>query len=585
VNKLALQRRVFSFLFLAASLLASCRDELEHQRDVTFPAIVIEGGTLIDGTGAPPTPDNTVIIEGDRIKSISQKGSVTYPKNARVINAQGKFILPGLIDLHTHTRNWTGPLFLMHGITSVIDTANMPEWIFAQAAGIAKGRIIGPRLFPVGEALGPSGEGPGIPDPRFAMENAEQVRKVAQEMVTMGAVAFKVNHLITVDMLQAVVEVAQQAGIPVTGHLGQIDARQAALNGINGLQHATGVAFATIKDPGKLKQLKERYPVPGYSPVEYYMEPENYDALIALFIDRDVTLIPTLNHYIGKKASERRDIYYQEDKIFLQKLNPKYFPMGAVEITYTPEPYSFQRLPADDVTNYMKKLQVGWNKLCDFVGRFKRAGGEVLAGSDDGAIGIPGKGLHREMELLVSCGLTPMEAIMAATKNAAEFMHQEGRLGTIETGKLADMVLLEKNPLEDIRNIQTISLVIKDGKVIDPTSIDLNYKNPLPVPIVARASVLPTIDFIPRIQSIDPYAASEDAASFNLIIHGSNFFDSSIARFDTVDLRTKFVSTTSLEAEVPVELLKTPGTYAVTVTNPGSGGGPSNIAYFMVKFR
>jgi hypothetical protein len=229
-------------------------------------------------------------------------------------------------------------------------------------------------------------------------------------------------------------------------------------------------------------------------------------------------------------------------------------------------------------------MEVGWNKLADFVMRFNKAGGTVLAGSDDGNVGLPGKGLHRELEILVkTCGFSPAEAIAAATTQAARFLRHE-ELGAIQEGKIADIVVLNADPLQDITNTQAISTVLQDGRIID-TTVAARYPNPLPLPAWAGSGPIPVADFIPRIAWIEPTSTYEGSGDISVTIKGRNFAPVSSVRLDVSDLQTRYIDPTRLEALVPASLLSTPGSYALTVTNPGSGGGPSNIADFMVRFK
>jgi hypothetical protein len=385
-------------------------------------------------------------------------------------------------------------------------------------------------------------------------------------------------------MLRAVADVAHEAGITVSGHLGLIDAREAANNGIDGLQHATGVALATIKDSSKIRRIREAYSNIGYSPVEFYMEPEHFDELIDDLLEHQVAIIPTLYHYIGKKVCPRKREYFEEDQAFLRSLDPQFFPHEAVHITYRDEPYEFQTLPLNDRDSYMDKMEVGWKKLAEFVARFKKQGGTVLAGSDDGNVGLPGKGLHREVEILVNtCGFTPTQAIAAATIEAARFLRHE-ELGSIRNDNLADLIVLNANPLEKITNTQTISAVIQDGRIIE-AKVASRYANPLPLPASAGSGPIPIVDFIPRISWIQPTYTYEGSSDVSVTITGKNFAPVSSARFDVTDLRTKYVDASHVEITIPAPLLAVPGSYPLTVTNPGSGGGPSNIADFLVRFR
>jgi hypothetical protein len=214
-----------------------------------------------------------------------------------------------------------------------------------------------------------------------------------------------------------------------------------------------------------------------------------------------------------------------------------------------------------------------------------QAGGKVVTGPDSagtsGPSNIPGLAMHIEMEALVDAGLTPMQAILASTKWSAELLHKDQELGTVEPGKLADLILIEGDPLADIRNTRNIRAVILDGKVVD-TTINPNFRSPLPRPVVAGD---PLEYMGPAVTAIAPKIARQGDAAVAIELTGEKFTSQSFVRFDTTDLPTRFVSPTRLSATVSADLLRSVGSYAVTVVNPGSGGGTSNVAYFVVNFR
>src|SRR4030095_14869935 len=180
---------------------------------------VIEGGTLIDGTGGPPVENAVVVIRGNRIIAICKKGTVSVPKDARIITASQKFILPGLIDLHVHYAEWHGELHLIHGVTTVKDTGNPVEWLEALSSAISAGRVVGPRLFYTGNSL--TSPKP-IRDHHIGLESPEMGRLAVRILQKHGAVAIKVHQQITPELLRAVADEAHRLGLPVTGHLRRI---------------------------------------------------------------------------------------------------------------------------------------------------------------------------------------------------------------------------------------------------------------------------------------------------------------------------------------------------------------------------
>ncbi|HSE99120.1 MAG TPA: hypothetical protein VLD57_12700, partial [Blastocatellia bacterium] len=172
-------------------------------------AIVIEGGTLIDGTGGRAVENAVILVRGNRIAVVGKKGNVPYPAGARVIRADGKFILPGLIDAHVHYHEWQGELHLAHGVTTVKDTGNPVEWLEELSRAISDGRTSGPRLFYTGNSLTspPAGK-----DHHIGLESAEMGRRAINILKRHGSVAGKVHQQITPELLRAVTDEAHKHG-------------------------------------------------------------------------------------------------------------------------------------------------------------------------------------------------------------------------------------------------------------------------------------------------------------------------------------------------------------------------------------
>jgi len=220
-------------------------------------------------------------------------------------------------------------------------------------------------------------------------------------------------------------------------------------------------------------------------------------------------------------------------------------------------------------------------KVRAFIKKYAQAGGKFVAGSDSGTEDVPGLWTHYEMQSLVDAGLTPMQAILSATKWPAELFHLEKELGTIEVGKKGDVIVIAGDPLANITATRNILWVVKDGQVVD-TTYDPNFKNPLPrTANVDEAGP----EEGPAISTLTPIQARQGDPDVTFRIGGRDFTPRSVVRFDTTNLNTQFVSGSELTATIPRRLLQTPGTYALTVVNPGSGGGASNVVYFLVDFR
>lgn len=568
---------------------------------------VIEGGTLIDGTGRAPVQDAVVVINGDRIADVSQKGKIQYPPGSKVIQAGGKFILPGLFDLHVHYYGWMGPLFLRYGVTSILDY-NLDEWSLAQKEGIDKGQIVGPRFF-----FGSLGAGAGFaalaPDQPWSIPpgnrafpserggkigerlTTEEVRQRVRTAIREGALAIgEVGVTITEpEVLKAIADEAHKANVPVGGHL-SVSAKDAVLAGVDSILHLAGVSMSTMDFDQKVQQWRAvdpRFDVtdPRYMRVVdprfvmsfAFADPAKIDDLIQLMIQRGtqiepdvITISPIINDRGRAYERDVQDLISQPDITYIPEDNVK------MALEYTQGLYrSRQKMSSQD----LQLMERGYRNIQSFIKKFAGKGGTVLAGADTHADVLPGLGLQYELQLLVDAGVSPMGAIQAATKNAAEWLHQQDRLGTVEKGKIADLVVVAADPLADIINTRKIEMVLKDGKLIDRTQAP--PANPIPQPPRGEGHANP----VPKILGMSPASAIEGNQDLVLTLKGDFFVDESAIEFDNVSLQTTYVNTRELKAKIPPYLLNRPGTFTVKVFNPKPFGGTSNEAFFIVKFK
>lgn len=433
--------------------------------------IALVGGTLIDGNGGAPIRDAVVLIKGNRIIKAGSK--ITYPKTARVIDTSGKFILPGLIDLHVHYNDWMGELFLAHGITTVKDLGNDTEWIAKVSSQVEEGRVRGPRIFFVGDGL--DAPPASIEHHHVALDNPLMAQRAVTLLHDKGASGIKVREKITPELLRAITERAHQLGIPVTGHLRRTDAREAALAGIDGLEHATGILQALGKRPrGSEAGQNEMQAFVADLKAFSQIDESEADKLVTFLAKKKVALLPTMSIF-WRMGSERRDDFAREDAEYAKMPALAYVPGDMRKIWETS---AFFNLKDPD----LGQVKAGYKKLQALLMNHYKAGGKVLPASDT-SISVPGLSLHRELLMLIDAGFTPMQAITSATRENAQFLGRGKDLGTISAGKLADIIVVNADPLNDIRNARALDLVIKDGQVIDTTyHADYSIPNPRPAP-------------------------------------------------------------------------------------------------------
>jgi imidazolonepropionase-like amidohydrolase len=431
--------------------------------------LALTGGTLIDGNGGPPIPNAVVLIKGNKIVAAGRQ--LKYPKAARVVDTSGKYILPGFIDLHVHYTEWMGELFLAHGVTTVKDLGNDVDWISKVSREVDEGKFRGPRIFFVGD---------GLDAPPASQEHhhvALEDPKMAQAAVTIlksrGASGIKVREKITPDLLRAITDKAHQLGMVVTGHLRQTDAREAALAGIDGLEHATGILQALGKssrtiDPSQNELKRFVEDLKAFS----QLDDAKVDDLLAVLWHKKVALIPTMSIF-WRMGSERRDEFAREDAEYAKLEALTYVPKEMRGIWATS---AFYNLEPGDLT----AVKAGYRKMRQLLLTYSKMGGRVLCGSDT-SISVPGLSLQREMLMLIDSGFTPMQAITSATKSNAQFLGKSSELGTVAAGKLADLVVLDADPLQEIRNVRRVKMVIKDGQIVD-TTYHADYSIPTPRP-------------------------------------------------------------------------------------------------------
>ena len=447
---------------------------------VDAPCTVLSGATVIDGRGEPPTAGADVVISGERIVAIGPVGTIEHPAGASVVDCRGKFVLPGLIDVHVHYFEWMGELFLAHGVTTVKDVGNDVDWIATASDEIAGGAAVGPRIVFTGNGL-------DVPPPRrdhfIGIESDDMARRVVRLLHERGAIAIKVREMLPAALLPPIVDEAHRLGMKVTGHLRTMTARDALAAGIDGLEHASGIVQATMP-PGTSLGLDRLEAVDIYA--KYVAERRSYslidepraDALVDDLAAAGVALIPTMSGW-WRMATPRRDAFAVEDARYADDPDLAYVPDEARSIWQT------SRLYRIDDESDLAELRLGYRKIQDVLMHHRAAGGAVLAGSDT-FLSVPGLSLQRELVFFVDMGIPPLEAIRIATLDNAAFIGLDAELGSVEPGKRADLVVLDADPLADIANIASVAAVYRNGE-----SVDLRYHADHSVPTPRPPMVRP----------------------------------------------------------------------------------------------
>ena len=585
-----------ALLFVLASISGSARE------------IAIVGATVIDGTGGDPILNATLVIgENGKIQQVAS--GQPAPTGAEVVNAQGKYIIPGLWDMHVHYHWWLPELFLHYGVTTIQSVGDSVDWILAQRDGVAKGKIVGPRIFACGDAIG----GPKLWEEEGRMffryvESTEDARRLARELIAKGVDCLKVWSFLTSEQVKVVAEEAHRAGKPVVGHAtDRRNAVAAAEAGVDQLAHIQGIAEASLKDTALAEKLEQgnreavaAHDVLGGPRMEQkdpwlLMDPGKTQEVLQVLLKKGIFLEPDMATKTARSGGPSKKLiedWFREDSLLYQDPNLRYIPdnfripsleylWGSMELT--PE----QRKDVEGVYHNQEKF------LKDYV----QAGGKVVTGTDTAGPVPPGLSIHRELELLVRAGLTPLQALQSGSYNCALFYKKEKELGSLQAGRYADLIILDADPLADIKNTRKISAVYKEGKPVD-RAFHASFSNPIPEPYSMQDLVLGYP--VPKLHRISPMAATQGDSSVEITLTGSGFIQKSIASFDGRSIPTKWISPTELKMMVPGELLTRAGTFSVIVSNPfpvlssdprHESSDPlykderSNVKYLVVRFR
>lgn len=447
--------------------------------------LAVSDVTIIDATGAPAKPHMTVIITGDRITEISQSGKVAIPKDAQVIDGKGKFMIPGLWDMHVHTvigslPKYYFPLFIANGVTGVRDMAADLGLLKRLRKEIEEGRLIGPRLIGGQMVDGPMPVWPGLP---ISVSDEASARQAAVSAKERGADFIKVYSLIPRQLYFALADEAKKRGITFAGHVPlSVTAAEASDAGQKSIEHLEGIFLACSAEEPELRKTLEKASSDAKDidqirtslvrvlnqteerAVETYSQ-EKAAALFARFAKNGTWQAPTL--------VVKRSAAFMDDSDFTNDPRLRYLRPGIVEAWKNKEDWRLKNRTPEKSARYRMAFQ----KQLELVLAMHRAGVKMLAASDAVVwYVVPGFSLHDEMELFVKAGLTPMEALQTATLNPATYLGLIDMVGTVETGKEADLVLLEANPLENISNTKRINAVIVNGKLIPKGSLEKMLK-------------------------------------------------------------------------------------------------------------
>lgn len=488
-------RQLFSLLRVAAIVALPASGVLRAQAQ----PLVFRNVTVIDGTGAAAQPGMTVVVTGTRITAVGR--NVTVPPQAQVIDAAGKFLIPGLWDMHLHLRGESAVprfrtfgevLLVANGITGARIMAGLPEFHRMRNA-VRSGEALGPRTFiasrnmdgliprqplppPLGDAAAEAEEWRSVnlgEIPRaFQVTNLAQAREAIAISKKSGVEFVKIHNDLTPEAYFALANEAKAAGLYLTGHA-PTGVSVAALSdsGMISIEHFPGMLEGCSTREDEL--LKASLAALSLPPAERNrrnaeirrMAVESFSAercaaLAARLVKNGTWLSPTFMPEGGLRATSTRNADLA--KYVPAPLRARWQQQAAA----APEPAP----PSREAQELAKRVEARRNEI---VGIMKRGGVQFVVGTDSGgAWRIPGRSLHESLEEMNKAGLTPMEVIQAATSSSARLLRIDKEVGTVQAGKLADLVLLDANPLEQIRNTRRINAVVLNGRLFDRKMLD-----------------------------------------------------------------------------------------------------------------
>src|SRR6266567_7412806 len=439
-----------------------------QKKPATSP-IVIAHATVINPGTSSVQANRTVVITGDHITSVFDAAKFQSPKNARVIDATGQYLIPGLWDMHVHSafgdwfpggRDIILPLFIANGVTGVRDMGGDAPVLFEWRKEITDGKIVGPRTVISGPMLDGYLRNGKLRFPSSIAVTTPASALAAVDMLkTQGVDFIKVQSVISHDAYLAAAEEAHKQGLPIVGHVpDKVRIREVVEAGQKSIEHLMGIFEGCsteedkfIKGEGNLKLLLTT------------QDQQRCDSLTKLLAQNQTWQVPTLAWQRGGTFLDQRDVKHQP----LDKYVPAYWR----DVTW--RRFTDEMMP-DLLRDPLALRQEYFARNLQMVGALHHAGVPFMAGTDTapGVYIMPGFSLHDELANFVEAGFTPMESLQTATSNPAKFLGMEASFGSVEPGKIADLVLLRANPLEDIRNTQKINVVIAEGRLFDRAALD-----------------------------------------------------------------------------------------------------------------
>ena len=409
------------------------------------------GGELWDGIGGPVVHDAVIVVSNGHVAAAGPPDLVSVPRGADVVRLDGRWVIPGLVDGHAHVARWTLSRFLAYGVTAVRDAGGDADSVVALRDELSLGSTLGPRLYIAGPMIDGT---PATYPTAVAVRTAADARRAVDRLVLLEVDYAEVYSKITRPLLVAIADEAGTLHLPIAAHLGKVDALTASQLGVHSLEHMTGVVEATVRDPRSFYRAHDSF-FAGWNRVERAwasLDSASLERTARTLVERGVVIVPTL--------ALREALTHLSDPEYQAQLDLSGVP-AAVRTAWN-LPDLVRRGGFDRSTVRAERAsRPAQNR---FVRIYRRLGGIVVAGSDaPNQLLAPGASLHDELGQLVAAGLTPREALLAATRDAARLLGADS-IGRIAPGTVADFVVLQGDPLADIENVRRVESVIVRGR-------------------------------------------------------------------------------------------------------------------------
>ena len=406
-------------------------------------SVAIEHVRLFDSEQAATREDRTVVVQGERIAMVGPAATISVPKDAEVIDGAGKTLLPGLFDMHAHLQALDGILNIASGVTAARDMGNDIDELKHIQDQWESGAAIGPRVWKSGFI---DGRGPFQAPTGLYADTAEEAQAAVNRYADLGYVQIKLYSSLKPEFVPGIVKTAHARGLRVSGHIpnGMI-ASQFVDDGADEIQHINFIFLNFLADKVKDTRTPERFTAVGANAAKLDLQSKQVNDFIALLLQHHTTVDVTMATFEGMFTGRPGEV------------SPDFAPV------LSRLPAQVQRgaynggLPVTAENDQLYKDS--YRAMLRMTKRMYDAGIPILAGTDATA----GLMLHRELELEVQAGIPPVKALQIATLNAARLLKQDKDLGSIATGKRADLLLVEGNPAEHISDIRRCRVVMKNG--------------------------------------------------------------------------------------------------------------------------